>query len=153
MALRKAGITDKELTFKWATNEDIRAFSFSTNVITWDEHSKWFEKRIHLKECYFYVAELEGAPVGSIRFDVENAIATISYLVDSGHHGVGIGRILLASGMKIFLGEAKEVNQIVGYVRKNNIPSVKIFERMGFSKSENDTPHADAIKYFKKIET
>lgn len=133
--IRKANEADNVSTFKWAKNKKVRAFSFNQNEITFEEHSKWFSSKIDHPRCYYYIAELNHKAIGSIRFDVNDGEALISYLIDPKFHGSGLGISLLKKGIIALLNENdKSILRIVGFVMGQNIASVKAFERLGFTK-------------------
>lgn len=149
--LKKADEPDLEATFEWASDPAVRAFSFNQNVISKDEHTKWFSKKIKDENCLYLIAEAEGEKMGSIRFDVKDNEAVISYLIAPKHHGKGLGQIILTNGLE-FIGKEIEqnnfdINKIIGYVMEENVPSVKAFERLGFTK----IIEADRIKYEKEV--
>jgi UDP-2,4-diacetamido-2,4,6-trideoxy-beta-L-altropyranose hydrolase len=151
MVLRKASIDDVQLTYAWATDPVIRTYAYSRHLITIEEHESWFSRRINNTDCLYFIGEIDHKPVGSIRFDIKNGNATISYLVDGSEHGKGIGRILLACGIKILLENRNDINILTGYVMKANEPSVKIFERLGFESEETQSQYPHSIKFSKEI--
>lgn len=150
LMLNKVTQQDVDITFKWATDKKIRAFSFTQSEITYKEHAAWFEKKISATDCLYFIATLENKPVGSIRFDIVESTATISYLVDAAYHGIGLGRSLLAEGMKKLLKHAPGTKKIVGFVLPTNTPSVRVFEKLGFQRDSTNT--TDSIKFYKDIE-
>lgn len=131
--LRKATLNDLEITYKWASDSRIRAFSFNTKAISFTEHQNWFSGKIINPNCAYYIAELNNNAVGSIRFDINNDEAVISYLIDFEQQGKNLGQHILSQGV-LLLGKTHSFNKIIGYVMKKNIPSVKAFERLGFKK-------------------
>jgi UDP-2,4-diacetamido-2,4,6-trideoxy-beta-L-altropyranose hydrolase len=132
--LRPIQISDNDITFKWASNPEIRKSSFSTHEITVEEHSSWFEKKFKDANCLYYIGELEGKEVGSIRFDKIENVLRISYLVDPLFQGLGLGILFLLKGIQevSLLCRSLNINKIIGEVFKSNIPSIKAFERLGF---------------------
>lgn len=152
--LKEADESDLDTTYQWASDPEVRAFSFNQNKITKEEHTNWFSKKIKDGNCLYLIAETDGekkgSKIGSIRFDIKNNEAIISYLIGPKYHGKGLGQIILTNGLE-FMGKEIEQNnypakKIIGYVMEENIPSVKAFERLGFTK----TIEADRIKYEKK---
>lgn len=141
--MREAQKDDLETTFTWASNSDIRRYSFQQHQITHNEHSQWFNKRVNDNKCLYLIAELNGIPIGSVRFDLQDREAVISYLVDPGYHGQGFGVILLKKGIECLLNsrrtDVKQIRMLTGEVMKNNIPSLKAFERFGFIKVDQET--------------
>jgi UDP-2,4-diacetamido-2,4,6-trideoxy-beta-L-altropyranose hydrolase len=149
--LKPAGESDLETTYEWAADPAVRAFSFNQNKISKEEHINWFNKKIQEKNCLYLIAETEKEKIGSIRFDIKNNEAVISYLIAPKHHGKGLGQIILTNGLE-YIGKEIEQNnfyikKIIGYVMEENVPSVKAFERLGFTK----IIEADRIKYEKEV--
>ena len=149
--LRKATATDAQLTFKWASNSSIRMFSFSQREISWSEHESWFEKKITDKTTLYLIAEIGSDTIGSIRFDINEQETIVSYLIDKSSQGQGLGRVLLAEGIKELQKTNLQVNTIIGYVMRSNSISVRIFERMGFLQEQADAKYPDSIKFYKKL--
>lgn len=137
--LRPATESDLEKTFGWASNPQIRAFSFSQKAISFEEHSNWFLKKISSPDCFYFIAEWKGEPIGSIRFDVIGNEATISYLLDPQFHNRGLGIIILKKGMLLLRDmDNNKVVKLAGFVMPGNIPSVKAFERLGYDRETVD---------------
>lgn len=138
--LRKATSADLDLTFGWATDPEIRRFSFQQHQITKPEHTNWFLKKSKDTNCQYSIAEYEGVPIGSIRFDIRGSEAMISYLLDPTYHGRGFGQLILKKGiewlMMVNRKDLKPIRIISGEVMKTNFPSIKAFERLGFVKKE-----------------
>src|SRR6266705_476142 len=64
--LRRAGKSDCRLLWEWANDPGVRAASFQTAMISWDEHAEWFADR--LDNGLIYIAEdQQGKPVGQFR--------------------------------------------------------------------------------------
>ena len=137
---RKATASDLDITFAWATNPDIRRYSFQQHHITKPEHDIWFLKKLGDTNCHYSIVEYNDKPVGSIRFDLKEGEAIISYLLDPMYHGRGFGQLILRKGIEWLLMVNKPdftpIHFLCGEVMKTNIPSVKAFERLGFVKKE-----------------
>jgi UDP-2,4-diacetamido-2,4,6-trideoxy-beta-L-altropyranose hydrolase len=137
--LRKAAYDDLDIVFRWANLPSIRANSFSKTQITHDEHKRWFTDKINDGNCFFYIVEQNTLPIGLIRFDVSlRDKARISYLVDPIFHGKGFGTLILYKGIKHLMTDDKNkiIKELHGEVLKENLPSVKAFERLGFEITE-----------------
>ena len=124
-------IKHNNITPNRSTDNDVLNNRFNKEKIYWEEHLKWFSKKIQSPFCYYLVLEIKSNLVGSIRFDILDKIATISYLVAPDYHGQGIGNILFRKGL-IALEKRftmNELDTIQGFVFKDNIPSVKTFAK------------------------
>jgi UDP-2,4-diacetamido-2,4,6-trideoxy-beta-L-altropyranose hydrolase len=142
IVMRKAELSDTDITYSWASNDAIRAFSFSREAIAEETHRAWFSKRLESEQCIYLIASIDQKSIGSVRFDIDGENIIISYLLDKGWHGKGIGQWMLLNGMQFFCNTGKNkfpgANRFVGYVMEENIPSVKIFERLGFDRVIED---------------
>ncbi len=49
--------------------------------------------------------EYDRIPIGSIRFDIKEGDAMISYLLDPAYHGRGFGQLILKQGIERFINE------------------------------------------------
>lgn len=147
--LVNADRTHMEQTYEWATHPEIRKYSFSQKNISTDEHAKWFTNKINDKNCLFLIGFLDGKAIGSIRFDVNENVALISYLIDPQYHSRGLGSSLLSRGIECLKNSAMEVKELAGYVIPGNIASIKVFERMAFYSELQQ----DRIRYYKFLNT
>ena len=148
VALRDITKDDLFKTYHWATNNIIRSFSYSKHKINFEEHSAWFLQKAESKTCFYFIAAIDGNDIGSIRFDINNNEAIISYLLDPEYHNRGLGVSLLKLGLERLLTKnITKLKQVVGYVMPENIASAKAFEKLGFVKEiENDN-----FKFVKNI--
>jgi len=147
--LRLVTINDIEITFKWANDPLVRRFSINKNLIPWDEHKAWFERKITSQTCKYYILIHNGNPVGSVRFDLDQfQNAQISYLIDRQYHGKKLGIVLLKQGIAQIIRDENKLVGLYGYVMKENIASVKIFEKLNFANIPSDN---DLLKFTKQV--
>ena len=148
LKLRKANALDLDITYSWATNPKIREYAFNQNEISFKDHQNWFLNKINDATCFYFLLEESGNPLGSIRFDIKNKEAIISYLIDPKYHGNGLGVYILEKGIAEFLTFKKNKElEIIGFVLDSNIASVKAFEKLNF---DIKTLDKNIIKYSKK---
>ncbi|MDX1718635.1 MAG: UDP-2,4-diacetamido-2,4,6-trideoxy-beta-L-altropyranose hydrolase [Salegentibacter mishustinae] len=148
ISLRTATIKDLETTFRWATNAIIRQYSFNKKPIEHKEHSEWFERKLDDVGCVYFIAEKEIEAIGSVRFDIGNNEAVISYLVDPIYHSKGYGIILLQKSLEVIKNSNFSLKKVVGYVEPDNIASIKVFQRLGYTKSLYSN---NRIKFIKEL--
>jgi len=148
IVLRDVIEADQFKTFDWANDKLVRAFSFNQQEIVFEEHSSWFLKKANSPDCYYFIAEMDKVAIGSIRFDVQDDEAVVSYLLDPSFHGKGLGILLLKKGLEMLINKKDmRIIQITGFVMPQNIASVKAFERLGYARTlENEN-----YKFIKKI--
>jgi UDP-2,4-diacetamido-2,4,6-trideoxy-beta-L-altropyranose hydrolase len=133
--LKTALREDVEITYKWAQDPNIRSFSFSKNLISFEDHKLWFYNKIESVNCLYLIAEHNQSNVGSIRFDLNNDIAIISYLVDTDFQGNGYGIVLLKKGVELLKKKHPNIREVIGYVLLKNIASIKAFEKLGYDRT------------------
>jgi RimJ/RimL family protein N-acetyltransferase len=144
VVLRPATKDDVEVTYKWATSDDVRRFSLNQNEITRADHVKWFEEKIKNPQCIYYMALFNQAIIGSFRLDVnEDQTGLISYLLDPSYHGQGLGRLLLWEGMEKAKAH-RYIKKLVGYVKEKNKVSLHLFNKLGF---EEDSRENGLVKF------
>lgn len=144
---RKATLDDKLLYFEWTNDPLVRAQSYNSKPVFLENHINWFYKKIESAQSCMYIIELEKTPIGQIRFDLddEHKVATISYTVDKAFRGRGLGEGILRSGI-FALKKEKPAVAIIGYVKKNNIPSIKAFRAVNSLEEETDD-YSNSFKY------
>lgn len=139
-SVRKANSEDLELTYVWASNEVIRAHSFSQNKISKEEHANWYLNKILESNCFYFIFNFLEESIGSIRFDNIEGRLKISYLIDPKYHGQGFGTIILYKSIEFLFNNnlLNNISEIYGEVFSNNIPSLMAFRRLGFSEQKLD---------------
>ena len=152
--MRRVEHGDCRRLFDWANEAEVRRQSFSSELISWEDHQRWFARKLQDPRCYHFVGlGEEGAQVGMVRFDVEGEIADISVSVDREHRGGGMGAALIRAGVEA-LARAGEVAKIHAYIKDENVASVRAFERAGFGGIEQVTVGArGAVRLTFNMET
>ncbi|MDS1002889.1 GNAT family protein [Clostridium sporogenes] len=136
--LKKVSKADCDLLFNWANEALTRKNSFNSERIKYEEHMKWFEKKIKHKDCFMYIFYENEIPIGQIRVDLCENIGTISYDLDKEYRGKGLSKKMI----KLLENEIHDsyigINKLVGEVKKENLPSQKNFEKLKYLKTERD---------------
>jgi UDP-2,4-diacetamido-2,4,6-trideoxy-beta-L-altropyranose hydrolase len=135
--LRPVRAEDCRLLWEWANEPTVRASSFTTEAIPWEQHQQWFAARLNDPNCAFFIA-LNGAgvPIGQVRGDVSDRAAVISISLDPRFRGTGYGTKLIRKGSEI-LFERGNVDRVHAFIRHGNDASRKAFEKAGFNKVED----------------
>ncbi|WP_424493684.1 GNAT family N-acetyltransferase [Salinimicrobium sp. GXAS 041] len=146
---RIANLSDANLTFNWANIPGVRAFSYNKEKISYKEHINWYCDKLESANCQYYILEIYGNPAGSIRFDIEeNHFAKINYLLDPCFTGKGLGTYLLENGITFLKENRPSIQVVYGFVLKENLASIRIFEKLSFKKVSEDTSE---LKFEKRI--
>ena len=149
LKLREATKNDVDLTFQWASDPNIRKYSFQQEAITQEMHYAWYNSKITDPDCLYLLLENDKEVIGSIRYDInkENE-ALISYLIDFKYHGHGYGNAILSLSLGVLTGKHPRLKQLIGFVVPENIASRKIFERQGYLLDSSDQKK---LKYIKQL--
>ena len=94
--VRPATLDDARPVLDWANDPVTRSVSFTQSEILWEDHQPWFARRLADPGCRLLIGEnAQGAPVGMVRFDLHEGVATISINIAPAHRGQGLGTDLL----------------------------------------------------------
>jgi UDP-2,4-diacetamido-2,4,6-trideoxy-beta-L-altropyranose hydrolase len=132
---RLANLGDCKLYFDWTNEPLTRQQSFNSEPIVFEQHEAWFNRRLADENSVLYVVELNKNPIGQIRFQIEKNTATISYSLDKNYRGKGLGFWILKKGVDALrnaLSNDCPNLEIIGFVKFENIASVKVFRKLGF---------------------
>lgn len=132
LRLRSATAADAKLIFDWANDAGVRAVSFSSEPIIWENHLKWFEAKLNDANYRIWMAEdTAGTPVGQVRFQIEGAAAIISISLDAGQRGKNRGSLLIWAACRKIFAE-RVIKEVKAYIKPDNQASVRAFEKVGF---------------------
>jgi len=126
LTFRSATLDDAELLLKWRNNLETRLASINSDMISKEDHIKWFTKLITKNNIILLIAEKNNKPVGTIRIEIKNNIKELSWTVAPAQRGKGIGKLMLYEIVRQLNGN------LIAKIKKENIPSVKMAEYAGF---------------------
>jgi UDP-2,4-diacetamido-2,4,6-trideoxy-beta-L-altropyranose hydrolase len=136
--LRPATIDDCRLLWEWANEPEVRAASFSTELIPWEEHVNWLRRKVSDPGCHLYIIVLSGNdfPIGQVRFDSMGNEAEIHINIASNLHGHGYGsQAILMASKQLFKETA--ITRIYANIKPDNSNSVRAFANAGFKTAGN----------------
>jgi UDP-2,4-diacetamido-2,4,6-trideoxy-beta-L-altropyranose hydrolase len=132
LRFRAAQLEDCDLVWEWANDPTVRAASFSSDPIPWEQHVSWFSARLADLDHLFYIVLLDTMPVGEIRYQLEGQDATVSVSLAPKWRGRGYGAEVIRRASRRVL-ETTAANRIVAYVKPENIASMGAFVKAGFA--------------------
>ena len=135
LRLRDLEVEDIHDLFTWRNHPDIRKNSFNTDTLLWDEHEKWFKTKSKDPDTAIYIACYKNYKVGSIRFENKDIAIKVSVMLNPDFLGKGIGSKLINLATKKFINDRMPDKPIVAEIKKDNIASVKAFQKAGFKES------------------
>lgn len=129
--LRRVHEEDTDFLWHLANDPEVRAASFSTATIPWEDHLKWLKTRLNDPSCAFFIAfNEENIPIGQVRYDITSKEAIISISVKKEYRGNNYGIVLIKTSVqKIF---NCGILKIHAYVKPDNRKSISTFLRANF---------------------
>jgi RimJ/RimL family protein N-acetyltransferase len=131
LVLRNAEINDAELLFNWANDSSVRINSINQEPIIWENHLKWFISKLKSEATKILILQLNDCPLGQIRIDLDKEFWIIDYSIDNQFRGNGLGKEIVRLLLKNF-----ENYKFKAIVKKENHPSIGVFNNLGFNKEQ-----------------
>lgn len=128
--IRKATLSDSRILFEWSNDPITRANSFNSNSIDWYEHEKWIEKKLKNPDSHIYIAYESNFLLGVVRFEITPDETIIGITISPNNRGQGLGNKIIQLGCNEFW--KSNTNDIIAYIKNENISSIKAFEKAGF---------------------
>jgi RimJ/RimL family protein N-acetyltransferase len=134
LTLRDAEPGDARLLFEWVNDPVTRAQSFTQAAIAWEDHERWFARKLADARCLLLIAQdRHGLAVGQVRFDLgEDASAIISVAIAPEQRGRGLGAAAIAGACEALHARHGAI-KVLAYIRRDNLASQRAFSRAGFS--------------------
>ena len=132
LRLRPVRLEDCQLLWHWSNEPVIRAASFNTEPISWEEHLEWFNSKLIDPAWYCYIlCNEKGIPIGHVRVDTIGYEAEISISISSDFRGSGYGAeaIYLASEQLFRDTTVKHIN---AYIKQENTASILAFSKANY---------------------
>ena len=79
-----------------------------------------------------YMAYYRKEKIGTIRFENKEGVTKTSVMLNPLFMGKGLGSHVIKQGVERFIMEKKPVMQIIAEIKKENVASIKAFEKAGF---------------------
>ena len=139
LTFRPAKKADSKLLFNWVNEEEVRNNSFNIEPVKWESHVDWLCKKLESNQCKIFILEKNAIAVGQIRIEEEETgYWLIDYSIDSNYRGKGYGSIILEE----LIHKIHNI-QLKGVVKKKNIASQRVFEKLSFKAKKRQ----DLIEY------
>lgn len=130
--VRPACPDDEETLFLWRNDPWIVHQGLSQRTVTRDEHHRWFLSSLEKKEREVFLVEIDGNPMGMLRYDFESpddAEVSIYLLPPFPGHGYG-QQVIVTTLPEIFA--RRGIKRVIARVRHDNEQSLRFFRRLGF---------------------
>lgn len=150
LLMRLAELSDVDLYYKWANDLLVRQNSFNSEEINYQQHVNWFTNKLNSSECYFFLfLNYQNIPVGQIRIDESNNEKIIGISIDENFRGKGYGVEMLNMACFHYLSKFPN-EEIIAYIKENNIASINQFSKAGFSYTGHTTLKGHHSLMYKK---
>lgn len=141
LILRRCTRDDVDIIYNIINDSTVRENSFNNNLIPYENHVRWYNDSLNNNTRLMYIITENNDIIGQIRLDKHDDIAIISYAIESNNRNKGYGTKVL----NLIKLEAirNNISIIEGFVKQNNIASIKAFRKNGFIEFKED----DCIRY------
>ena len=130
MKITEAKESDTELIFNWSNDSLVRAQSFYSNTIEFDNHVNWFKEKLQKDNSLLLINKFDGNNIGLVRFEVENDKCSVGILIDEKYRGKGFSSLMLINSSKYYF--TRFSIPIFAHIKKSNIASIRSFEKAGY---------------------
>jgi len=143
--LRDAVIDDLVDVFYWRNDPLSRSMSIDDKLVKKLEHKRWFESALRNPDKQMYIGISEQKKIGITRFDLnkKNGFTEVSINLNPCMRGKNLSFDLLLKSVTFYLKNKNR--KLNAKVKNENLPSLKIFKKVGFIEYEND----NIYKYLK----
>lgn len=135
LRIRNLEADDINDLFKWRNHPDVRKNSFNTNPILWEEHEKWFKKKLAESDTAIYTVCCRDKKIGAIRFEDKGEAIKVSVMLNPDFLGKGGGSKIIKLGTERFIKEKNPDKSIHAEIKKDNIASIRAFQKAGYKES------------------
>ena len=130
-----ASLSHSRAIWEWRNDPTTRSMSRSKDLVSWEDHSSWYQKTIANPNRIIYVGITEQLPIGVVRFDSINNLEDsfeISININPAERGKELGLEVLKNSLHKLKQERPLVKRIIAEVRKENPASNRLFVSCNF---------------------
>jgi UDP-4-amino-4,6-dideoxy-N-acetyl-beta-L-altrosamine N-acetyltransferase len=136
--LRSIQQNDLQQVLEWRNSDRIRAYMYTDNIITWDQHHRWFVATQENPNVLHQVCEFQDRLIGvmnATRIDKNNGVC---------YWGFYLGDLTAPKGSSYAMGllfldslfDNLSLQKIYGEVLSFNVDSIKFHNNIGFEYEE-----------------
>ena len=130
--VRRARADDAERVFSWRNAEETRRRAHDPSPLSIEKHLEWFRHTLADDKRVLLIGEIESGPIGVLRYDVLEHVATVSVYLDPTRYGHGYGTALLMEGERWLRSFRPDVSCLRAEIRPDNLASRRAFAKSGF---------------------
>ncbi|MDA3970194.1 MAG: GNAT family N-acetyltransferase [Desulfobulbaceae bacterium] len=125
ITLRPATMRDADMLLDWRNDPETRKASYNTSEVTKNDHIAWLTKTLDNSNRRLFVAEEDGAPIGTVRADLSEGVWELSWTMAPYARGRGVAKRMVA----LLVQQITE--PIRAEVKAGNVASARIAEHAG----------------------
>lgn len=129
--IRRASVQDMNDVFSLSNDPLVRLNSFHPEVISWDTHQEWFQRKLKSNTTFFFVAYTEGIFCGQVRFETEKEEALIGISLKPFLRGLGLGSYIINEAIRL-IEDCNSIKRVKALIKGDNTASIKAFQKAGF---------------------
>ena len=116
-------------------DKEARQNAFASHIITYEEHTIWFDRIMNNLEQAQYILMLGDQPIGQIRLSIEDKEAEIDYSISNSMRGYGYGRKIISLVKEKVKEDYPFIRKLIGKVKSSNIVSYRCFMENDFEEN------------------
>lgn len=150
MSLRSADFNDASRILDLANDDMVRHNSFNTKKIGQEEHTKWFKEKMNDRNCVFFIVKANGNFCGVVRFDInpDKKDTVINIGLKKDIRGLGLAKFVINKSISELLKIRRDVRTVRAYIKEENMPSCRSFEKSGFKSAGEAVVKGNKAKVF-----
>jgi UDP-2,4-diacetamido-2,4,6-trideoxy-beta-L-altropyranose hydrolase len=145
IALKPATAADCRQVWLWRNDAETRRASFDSSEITLETHERWFLDSLRNSGRRIYIVLAESQPVGVVRLDLREGLATVSIHLAPQRQGQGLGPAALLA-LDAPAWTELDLDGLVAVVKPDNYPSISAFRKAGFRLASSTVPAIVLVK-------
>lgn len=138
LAFRPATLDDARVTWQWANDPQTRVASFSSEFISWEDHSRWFARRLTQADPTWLAVDPADKSLAFLRFDAaEPGIHLISINLSPEIRGLGLSALIVSRAIAAFRSDHPHAI-IHAWIKPENHASRRCFTKAGFQEADGN---------------
>jgi RimJ/RimL family protein N-acetyltransferase len=125
IVFRNVKMSDAECLYNWHIDPLTRESSFHATPVSFENHVEWLAGVIREPDKSILMAELDQMPVGFVRANQSIEGWELSWVVDPGRRGEGIGKNMV----RMFVDRVDGI--LSAKIKKGNLASIRVAEYAG----------------------
>ena len=145
---RPVNLGDSKEILLWRNDRVSRENFKNQDIVSQKEHQVWLEKKLNSSSSSLIMFGRDEIKIGIVRLDIEQEYIDVSINLNPNERGKKLGKKILKVSER-YLNESLKEKKLRAEVLKMNIPSQKVFERVGY---KLESTKSNMLIYIKKLQ-